>query len=175
MSAVEETSNVFTPLNRFPTVLSLPHFVTLCFFPFSLSFSLSGGSGEGLSEGERTGRVGVAESDIIGDVAIGPALTHIVRGRVQRGGLRQEVSPSSYIIRALQTNSGNKNIIIVLLPLFFSFLLSDLKLQPHTLARTCKIPVVLSTLCVCVCMSKIMYALASGTEREEENGCFVFS
>lgn len=123
---------------------------SLCDMSLPLSFSLSGGSGEGLSEGERTGRIGVAESDVISDVAIRPALTHVVRGRVQRGGLRQEVSPSSYIIRALLTDTSNKNIIIVLLPLVFRFLL--LKLRPHTLASTCKVSVVLSTLCVYVCL-----------------------
>lgn len=105
---LEKKSNVFTRLNHFATVLSLAHFVTDCLSVFSPSlFSPSGGSGQGLSEGERTGCIGVAESDIISDVAIGQAITHIVWGRVQRGGLRQEVSPSSCIIRAVQTNSGN--------------------------------------------------------------------
>lgn len=75
-------------------------FFSLCVC-LSLSLRPSGGSGEGLPERERTGCVGVAESDIISDVAVGPALTHVVRGRVQRGGLRQEVSTPCYTIRAL--------------------------------------------------------------------------
>lgn len=86
------------------------------------SISLSGGVGEGLPEGERTRRFGVAKSDVISNVTIRTALTHILRGRVQGGGLRQEVSPTSYIITAIKANSCNKNILMVLLPLLFSVL-----------------------------------------------------
>lgn len=98
--------------NRLPAVCPC---LTVCYI--FLTFSLLGGGRKGLSKGERSGRIGVAESDIISDIAIGQALTNIVRGRVQRGGLRQEVGPSSCIMRTLQTNNGNENIIIVLLSL----------------------------------------------------------
>lgn len=68
------------------------HDVPLFFFP------PSGGGREGLSEGARTRRVGVTESDVVGDVAVRTTLSHIVGGQVQRGG--QKVRPTSDIIRA---------------------------------------------------------------------------
>jgi len=123
-----------------------------------------------LSQGERTRRIGVAEGNIIGDVSLGPALTYIVRGRVQRGGLQQEVSPSSFItIIILQTDSHNNKINIVrLLFICFYFGFSSCN---RTLECTHTTLVVLLALYVFV--SGIMYALASGKEQEDRMAfCF---